>query len=116
MKKGSKQAVVPQSLRGKVMIVAYDSIVGGHLVAKKTSDKILETFFWPNIWNDVKRFCQTGDQGQRWAPGGRASKAPLPTAPLSWRKERHPGNQYNFCLACVKEIDEHASDFLSRHK
>ena len=114
--KESKQAVVPQSLRGKVMKVAYDSIVGGHLVANKTTDKILETFSWPNIWNDVKWFCQSGDQGQRWAPGGRASKAPLPSAPLSWRKERRSENQYNFRLACVKAIDKGGSDCLSRFK
>ena len=114
--KESKQAVVPQSLRGKVMKVAYDSIVGGHFLAKKTTDKMLETFFWPNIWNDVKRFCQSGDQGQRWAPGGRASKASLPSAPLIWRKERRSENQYNFRLACVKAIDKHGSDCLSRLK
>ena len=53
---GSKQVVVPQSLRSKVMQAAHDSIVGGHLAAKKTTDKILTEFFWPNIWDAVKRW------------------------------------------------------------
>ena len=110
----SKQVVVPQSLRGKVMKVVCYSIVGGHLVARKTTDKILETFSWPNIWDDVKRFCQSGDQAQRWARRGPASKDPLPLAPLSWRKERRSENQYNFRLTCVKAIDKHGTYCLSR--
>ena len=79
---GSKQVLVPQGLRNRVMKAAHDSIVGSHLAAKKTTDKILSEFFWPNIWDEVKRFCQSCDQSQRSAPKGQTSKVPLSSVPL----------------------------------
>ncbi|GFO21899.1 gypsy retrotransposon integrase-like protein 1 [Plakobranchus ocellatus] len=79
---GSKQVVVPQTLRNRVMQAAHDSIVGGHLAAKKTTDKILSEFFWPNIWEDVKRYCQSCDQCQRSSPKGQTAKVPLSAVPL----------------------------------
>ena len=38
-----KQVVVPTSLREKVMRIAHDSIMGGHLYSGKTSDRILSS-------------------------------------------------------------------------
>ncbi|GFO19246.1 gypsy retrotransposon integrase-like protein 1 [Plakobranchus ocellatus] len=64
------------------MQAAHDSIVGGHLAAKKTTDKILSEFFWPNIWEDVKRYCQSCDQCQRSSPKGQKAKVPLSAVSL----------------------------------
>ena len=77
-----KQVVVSTCLRHKVMTLAHDSILAGHLAAKKTSEKILTNFYWPNLWGDVARFCQSCDTCQRSAPKGRTSKVPLDQMPI----------------------------------
>ena len=77
-----KQVVVPTCLRHKVMTLAHDSILAGHLATKKTSEKILTNFYWPNLWGDVARFCQSCDICQRSAPKGRTSKVPLDQMPI----------------------------------
>ena len=78
----SKQVVVPQGLRKTVMTLAHESILGGHLAAKKTTERILSDFFWPNVWSDVSRFCQSCDQCQRSTPRGKTQKMPLSEVPL----------------------------------
>ena len=37
--------VVPKSLRRQVMQLAHDSLIGGHLVVKKTTSRILNGFY-----------------------------------------------------------------------
>ena len=49
-----QQVVVPNGLRNKVMALAHDSILGGHLGTKRTVDKVLSNFFWPGVGSDVK--------------------------------------------------------------
>ena len=39
------------------MEVAHESIMGGHMDIKKTTDKIQSAFYWPGIQGDVTRFC-----------------------------------------------------------
>ncbi|GFO50194.1 gypsy retrotransposon integrase-like protein 1 [Plakobranchus ocellatus] len=82
VEEGSKQVVVLQTLRNRVMKAAHDNIVGGHLAAKKTTDKILSEFFWPNIWEDVKRYCQFCNECQWSSPKGQTAKVPVSTVPL----------------------------------
>ena len=48
-----KQLVIPEALRKKVMTIAHDSILGGHLGTKKTLDRISSSFYWPGIQGDV---------------------------------------------------------------
>ena len=54
-----KQVVVPSEHRKRVMSLAHESIVGGHLAAKKTIDQITTSFHWPGITSDVTRFCRS---------------------------------------------------------
>ncbi|GFR78367.1 reverse transcriptase [Elysia marginata] len=77
-----KQVVVPASLRSKVMALGHDSILAGHLAAKKTAEKILTNFYWPNLWGDVTRYCQSCDVCQRSTPKGRTTKVPLEKMPI----------------------------------
>ena len=37
--------VLPESLRGQVMNLAHDSLLGGHLGVRKTTDRILGNFY-----------------------------------------------------------------------
>ncbi|XP_061195768.1 uncharacterized protein LOC133203996 [Saccostrea echinata] len=77
-----KQLVIPGTLRRKVMTIAHDSIMGGHLGTKKTVDRISSSFYWPGIQGDVKRYCQSCDVCQRTFPKGKVTKVPLEKMPL----------------------------------
>ena len=77
-----KQIVVPEIYWKQVMKLAHESIVGGHLRAKKTVDGITNNFHWPGVIVDVTRFCRSCDICQRTAPKGRAFKVPLGEMPL----------------------------------
>ena len=77
-----KQVVVPRVLRTRVMTLAHDSILGGHLGVKKTTDKVLSNFFWPGIGGDVKRYCRSCDICQRTTPKGKTMRVPLGKLPV----------------------------------
>ena len=47
-----KQVVVPLTLRPKVLSVAHESILGGHLGITKTTDKVSFHFYWPGMLGD----------------------------------------------------------------
>ena len=64
------------------MHLAHETLFGGHQGAKKTSDKILSSFYWPGITSDVVRYCRSCDVCQRTVPKGRVTKVPLGTMPL----------------------------------
>ncbi|KAK7091989.1 hypothetical protein V1264_009601 [Littorina saxatilis] len=77
-----RQVLVPQPLRRQVMEVAHDSIMGGHLGVKKTSDRIQAAFYWPGLHADVTRFCRSCNICQKTIPRGRVPKVPLQKMPL----------------------------------
>lgn len=52
------QAVVPFSMRDKVLQTSHGD-VAGHLGVRKTYDRILRYFFWPGLKRDVSRFIKT---------------------------------------------------------
>lgn len=77
-----KQVVVPKPLRTRVLTLAHEAIMGGHLGAKKTLDRVTPNFYWPGIDGDVRRFCQSCDICQRTMPKGKVTKVPLGEMPL----------------------------------
>ena len=77
-----RQVVVPTKLRNHVMETAHDSIMGGHMGIKKTSDKVLSNFYWPGLQGDVTRFVQSCDICQRTVKKGSVPKAALEKMPL----------------------------------
>ena len=77
------QVVLPEKLRLGVLEVAHDSILGGHLGTRKTTDRVLSNFYWPGLHGDVVRYCQSCDICQRTVPKGRTGKAPLGTMPIT---------------------------------
>ena len=64
------------------MSLAQESIVGGHLAAKKTKDRITTSFHWPGITSDVTRFCRSCEICQKTVPKGKVTKAPLGEMPI----------------------------------
>ena len=52
-----KQVVVPRPLCRKVMELAHDSILSGHLESKKTADKVFSNFYWPGVRKTCHNFA-----------------------------------------------------------
>ncbi|KAJ8044259.1 hypothetical protein HOLleu_11669 [Holothuria leucospilota] len=73
------QLVVPEFYRPKVLKLAHDSIMAGHLRVKKTLDRIMLNFYWPGVQAEVKRYCISCDVCQTVTKG---CKVPLGTMPL----------------------------------
>ena len=55
--------------------------MAGHLGRKKTTDRILQRFYWPGVFRDVKNHCRTCAECQKTAPKG-VSKAPMIPLPI----------------------------------
>ena len=83
-KKGMKttQLVVPADHREEVMRVGHEILFGGHLMAKKTTDRVEAEFHWPGLSADVKRYCASCDMCQRTSPRGKVGRLPLGQMPL----------------------------------
>ena len=77
------QLVIPESFRAKVLRLAHEPLMSGHLgTIKKTMDRVLTEFFWPGVCGDVSRFCKSIDICQRTIQKGRVTKVPLGKLPL----------------------------------
>ena len=78
--KGNKvtlQLVIPEGFREKVLRLAHETLMSGHLGIKKTLDRVVSEFFWPGVCGDVARFCKSCDICQRTIQKGRVTKVPL---------------------------------------
>ncbi|XP_074662655.1 uncharacterized protein LOC141915138 [Tubulanus polymorphus] len=71
------QVVVPKSHRSKVMAVAHESPMSGHMAAGRTKDRVREHFYWPGVDSDIIRFCRSCDICQKTFPKGKVPRAPL---------------------------------------
>ena len=83
--KGNKvtlQLVIPVGFREKVLRLAHETLLAGHLGIKKTLDRVVSEFFWPGVCGDVARFCKSCDICQRTIQKGRVTKVPLGKMPL----------------------------------
>ena len=80
--KVSLQLIVPTSFREKVLKLAHESLMAGHLGIRKTLNRVVAEFFWPGVCGDVTRFCKSCDICQRTIQKGRVTKVPLGKLPL----------------------------------
>ena len=83
--KGNKltlQLVIPERFREKVLRLAHETLMSGHVGIKRTMDRVLTEFFWPGVCGDVSRFCKSCDICQRTIQKGRVTKVPLGKLPL----------------------------------
>ena len=70
--------VIPQEYRKHVLTLAHDDKLSGHLGIRKTYDRVLRHFFWPNLKSDVVWFCASCHTCQIV---GKPNQ-PVPPAPL----------------------------------
>lgn len=62
------QLVVPKGFKAKVLSLARQSIMTGHLSTSRTTSEVLSEFYWPGVQADVRRFCRSCDIYQRTTP------------------------------------------------
>ena len=75
------QLVIPQLYRFTIMANAHYHAMSGHLGVHKTRERILEQFYWPNIFKEVREFvasCQVCQLAARM-PG---RNVPMKTQPV----------------------------------
>ncbi|XP_049511412.1 uncharacterized protein LOC125939922 [Dermacentor silvarum] len=80
--KVTQQVVVPQRLRSQVLTLAHESLMSGHQGMKRTTDRVLESFYWPGVQEAVRRYVRSCDTCQRTYPKSKVGKAPLGRMPL----------------------------------
>ena len=64
------------------MSIAHDTITGGHLGIRKTSEKITINFYWPGIHGDVARYCHSCGVRQKTVNKGTVPKVSLQSVPV----------------------------------
>ncbi|KAL3855789.1 hypothetical protein ACJMK2_014989 [Sinanodonta woodiana] len=79
---GGDQIVVPAGLRKMVMELAHDRPLAGHLGLEKTKERILQSFFCPGVFSDVKRYCTSCHECQITAKRTAGEKAPMVCQPV----------------------------------
>ena len=62
--KAVRQVIVPTPLRQQTLAIAHESIMGGHMGSKKTAQKILSDFYWPEIRGEVFQFSPSCAKGR----------------------------------------------------
>ena len=72
------QIVVPCSLREKVISLAHENMMSGHLGVNKTFKKVSNYFYWPSMRREVKKYVNSCHECQMT---GKPNK-PVPKAPL----------------------------------
>ena len=70
-----KRVVVPTPRRKEILDVTHRGLVGGHYSHDKTSECLLQHFFWPGLRRDVKKYCAACSDCQRV---GRVLRARVP--------------------------------------
>lgn len=72
--------MVPKTKTATVIELAHSHPMAGHLGAANTIKRICDSFHWPGLEAEVKRFCQSCPTYQRTSP---AWPPPSPLIPLS---------------------------------
>ena len=109
----SHQVVLPVPLRDKVMEIAHDGY-GGHLGIKKTYLKLLNSFYWPGLKQDVTKYvnscheCQVAGKPNQSIPRYPLQPINVPSEPFSKiivdcvgpLPKTKKGNQYLLTVMC----------------
>ncbi|XP_075770608.1 uncharacterized protein LOC142823438 [Pelodiscus sinensis] len=75
------QLLVPKPYRGGVLELAHDHTWAGHLGTEKTQHRVLQRFYWPGVYQDIKNYCASCPQCQKTSPT-RVPPAPLIPLPI----------------------------------
>jgi len=73
----TKQLALPAGLRQCVMTPAHAGVMSGHQGVHRTLERVVKSFWWLGMSNDVNNFCHSCDICQRTVSKGRTPKVPL---------------------------------------
>lgn len=76
-----EQLVLPMKCRRAVLQLAHEIPLSGHLGKTKTSQRILQRFYWPTLYKDVGDFCRACPECQK-ASTRRPHRVPLVPLPI----------------------------------
>ena len=77
------QIVVPETLRGKVMSLAHEDVMSGHLGVHKSYCKLKDSFYWVSMKKDIKQFVSSCHECQMAGkPNKKIPKAPMINFPV----------------------------------
>ena len=76
-----EQLVLPEACRDPVLHMAHAIPMAGHLGRKKTTERVLQRFFWPGVSKDVAEYCKNCPSCQK-ASSKRVAPAPLIPLPV----------------------------------
>ena len=101
-----EQLVLPSQCYNTVLYLAHDIPLVGHLGKEKTSQRILERFYWPTLYRDIANFCKGCGRCQKAShyKGKCACLVPLPIIDVPFKcivmdiigplPHSHSGNKY----------------------
>ena len=75
------QLVIPTPSRKAVLTLAHKIPLAGHLGWKKTAARVMQRFYWPTLFQDVKQLCKTCPESKKTA-AHRKLRAPLIPLPI----------------------------------
>ena len=76
-KDGKYRIFAPKSIQRDILQSAHNSLVGGHMGIYKTSQRILNSYFWPTMTHDVEVHVKNCIDCQRTKPHSRHARPPL---------------------------------------
>ncbi|GBM47553.1 hypothetical protein AVEN_90265-1 [Araneus ventricosus] len=77
----SLQVVIPLVYRDKILALCHEG-TSSHLGVRKTKDRLLKYYFWPNCIKEIERYVRSCDPCQRMGKGNEKVKAPLKLVPI----------------------------------
>ena len=80
-----KQVCIPEPLGHKVIRMAHETLLSGHQGIKRTTDKILQEFYFPLLATKVRQFVKSCELGlcQRCSNKNVGGQAPIQSLPIS---------------------------------
>ena len=76
-----EQIILPKEFRQQVLKLAHSIPIAGHLGKDKTARRILRRFYWPTVFQDVKKYCQQCPECQLTQRKG-SNRAPMISLPV----------------------------------
>ena len=71
-----KQLVLPKQCRKTVLQLAHEIPLAGHMGKGKTTQRVLQRFYWPTVYQDVAEFYRSCESCHK-CPHGKVPKAQL---------------------------------------
>ena len=60
-----KQLVLPQQCRKAVLQLGHDVPMGGHMGITRTKDRLLQRYYWPEVFTDTANYCRSREVCQK---------------------------------------------------